>query len=139
MLCLPQFEPKAAALAESGFDADAPAHALDSFLDNREADARAAISVAVEAEKETENLLLVFGSDADAVVFDPDADPGALVCLVSHSMGEGNLLRPDTDERGHVWSGKFQGIAQQVEEHLVERWLVGQRCRPGPDGFHSRV
>src|SRR5258706_10634598 len=46
---LPQLKPKAAALAGSGFHAHPSAHAFDSRLDNRQADAGAGIFLSLQA------------------------------------------------------------------------------------------
>ena len=69
----PEFDPKPAALAGSRFDTGVAAHTCHAFLDDGKANAGAGIFVAVEAVKEAEDLLLMFGVDTDAVVFDPDA------------------------------------------------------------------
>src|SRR5579862_3187815 len=74
LVCLPQVEPETATVVGRGLDADASAHAFDSFLNNGQANACAFVGVAVEPEEKTKNLLLMFGGDTDAVIFHPDTN-----------------------------------------------------------------
>src|SRR5580704_7665343 len=82
---LAQLEPKMTALAGGGHHAHAPAHALHRLLDNRQADTRARMLFSVQAGEQAEDLALVVGGDAGAVVFHPDADiPGLFLRSQPH-------------------------------------------------------
>src|SRR6185436_8357761 len=71
--CLLEFQPKAAAFTWFGFDADLAAHALSGFADEGQADAGAFIAL-VELLEHAEDALLIFAGDADAVIFEPEAN-----------------------------------------------------------------
>ena len=94
-----KFEPEAAAAAGLGFDADFAAHAGDGFLDDSEADAGAGVFIAVvEAFEDAENAFAMFRSDADAVVFDPDADEIAVAFFANDDFGS------------HSFGAEFDGV-----------------------------
>ena len=70
-------EPEAAPVAGRGIEPQFAAETFDAFADEREADASAGIDLeGMEALEQAEYLFMVVGMDADAVVFDGDADEG---------------------------------------------------------------
>src|SRR5580658_453278 len=69
-----QLKPQTAALAGNGFHAHPAAHALDPFLDNGQPDARALVLLSLQPGEEAEDLALMAGGDAGAVVFHPNAN-----------------------------------------------------------------
>src|SRR4051812_32859111 len=68
-----QVDPEAGTLSDCGFDANTALHAGDPAPDQREADAGPGNFVSVKALEDAEDSFVMFGSDADAVVFDPDS------------------------------------------------------------------
>ncbi len=67
----PKLDPEATALSKARFDTARAAHALSVAGDNGEADARASKFFRTRPPfKDTENLLMRLGSDADAIVLD---------------------------------------------------------------------
>ncbi len=83
---MPELDPKAAAFARFRLHADTAAHAFGSPLGDGQAHAGAGIGLdGMEPLEQAEELAQVTVLDADAVVFDPEADK-ALV-----------LLRPQAD------------------------------------------
>ena len=65
-------DPKAAAFAGLGFDADLAAHALDGFADDSEADAGAFVFLIwIEALEHHEYAFLGLSANADARVLEP--------------------------------------------------------------------
>ena len=72
-----KFEPETAALAGRRFEAEFTLEAFDAFADKSETDAGSRIGMRrVEAFEEAEDFLVVVRMDANAVVFDGDADEG---------------------------------------------------------------
>src|ERR1700733_13354230 len=69
-----QLKPETAALAGTGYNAHPAAHAFDPFLDNGQAYACALEFLSVQAGEEPEDLAMIIGGDAGAVVFHPKAD-----------------------------------------------------------------
>src|SRR3954468_7056285 len=70
-----QFHPKAAPRAGRGFHTHASAHPLDGFADNCQSNAGAGIGIdAVQAFEHSEDALMIFRTDANAIVLNPKAD-----------------------------------------------------------------
>src|SRR5947207_8889632 len=68
-----QINPKATAFPELRFQADAAAHPFDGFSDDGQPDSGPGIFFnAMEAFEEVEDSVMMFGRDADAIVFDVD-------------------------------------------------------------------
>lgn len=99
-----EFYPKAAALAGGGFKAELAAHAGNRFTDDGQAGAGAVVGAAVQAFKEAKDALVVFGGDADAVVFEPEAD------------GVGVGFGAEADMGTLAGGDEAEGIAQEVGE-----------------------
>ena len=72
-------------MAKLGFHADASAYAFDPFLYDREADAGAWILFAMQAGKQTKDLLSMIGSDPNAIIFHPYTNE---LCLFFHSQSQ---------------------------------------------------
>src|SRR5882672_605410 len=68
-----KFQPEATAHSRLGFKPDFAAHTLSGFAYERKADASAVVAL-VESLEHAENALLVFSRDADAIIFEPEAD-----------------------------------------------------------------
>src|SRR6185503_2408979 len=69
-----QFDPKAAAFANFGINADATAHSFGAFAHDGQSYPCAHIRrTAVQPLEQTKNATLVFGGDSNAIVFDPNA------------------------------------------------------------------
>src|SRR4051794_36524946 len=71
-----EFNPKGTAFPRLGVQAEGASHFMDPSLDNRQSHPSAGIPRAgVQPLKDFENAILVFGSDADAIVryTEPDA------------------------------------------------------------------
>ena len=76
-----QLNPEAAARTGSRFDANAATHSLDAFAHDGQADARARIRVrAVKPFEHSKNAFMIFGLDADTVVFNPQPHKFAIEC-----------------------------------------------------------
>src|SRR5579885_2195064 len=81
-----KFDPETAAVADTRFEPDTSAHALDALADDCQPHTGARIGiVGVEAFEKPEDLLVMGGINADALVLDINARGGAL------------LLGPDAD------------------------------------------
>src|SRR4029077_19004905 len=96
-----KFEPESAAFAGLRFDADCAVHALGGFADEGEADAGAFVAL-VELLEHAENALLIFGGDADPVIFEPEADEAAV------------RFRRDAHVRDFPRLNEFDGVGQEV-------------------------
>src|SRR5205823_4790053 len=111
--CFGQFHPEAAPFAGFGFEADGAAHSLGGFLDNRKANASPLVFVIrVNAAKNLEDTIAVFGRDADALVFHPDADVFGNWLGAHHHFGRAS--RRD----------EFAGVDQEVGQNLGEHGLL---------------
>src|SRR6185436_10554213 len=103
-----EFDPETTALAGSGFDAHFPAHALGGAADNREAEAAAFVTAGVaQALKHLEQVVLFAFGDANAVVFDPDAQEKAARFGTQHDLWRS--IRHDV----------LNGIAEEICQALL--------------------
>src|ERR1041385_2424726 len=109
-----QLNPKVAAFLELRVETDLRVHAFDGLAHDGQANARSLVSRGrMNSLEEAENALVIFGSDADAVVLKPHADRS-----VTHRL-RGNL---------EVWSGsgenEFYGVAQEVGNALGQKGFI---------------
>src|ERR1043166_8318501 len=111
-----QLHPKATSLPASGLQPHLPAKAFDPVFHNCQADACAPVSRAVQSREETEDLLLVFRGDPDAVVLHPETDELA------------SFFGPQPDQRRLPRGYKFQRITHEIDHHLPQSRRVGQYC-----------
>ena len=101
-------EPEGAALAKDAVEADAAAHGLDQLPADGQPDAGAFDigGLGTETRKGQENLVMVFGGDADAGVGDADAQHAGLGDRAAYGHGA-------------AFSIVFHGVRQEVQEHLT--------------------
>ena len=75
MRCSAKLEPEAAAFASFAFKSDAAAHAFEAPADQGQAYAGAGIVfLRMKALEQAEDLFVILGSDADALIGHPNAD-----------------------------------------------------------------
>ena len=109
--------------AGGGFEADLAIHAAEKAFDDGQAKSFAAGAVdGIELVEHLEDLLLVFGGDADAVVGDGIDAMNALDAAV------------DADREGPIGTAVFNGIVDQVREDLGQLSGVGKALGQRLDG-----
>src|SRR5436190_6227842 len=128
-----EFEPEATAVSRRGIDAEFAAEAFDAFADKSEANTSTRIGVAgMQTLEEAEYFLVVVGMDADAVIFDGDADEtGRLGREASPYLGG------DAEVGCDVRRDKFQRVADEVGQDLLEDRLVANDFAEGRHDFDA--
>src|ERR1044071_7521359 len=101
VIAVPEFQPETAAAFRFGFHANASAHAFDHFAHQREANASALV-IAAQPLEHSENFLLIFPWNSNAIVFKPNSDK------ILATFG------PDKNTRRFSRPHKFHRVVQQV-------------------------
>lgn len=109
-----KIDPEAAAFAGFRFDANAAAHAFNTFAHDGEADTGAVVASTVEPFEDAENALFILRGNADAVVFDPNAGGTVL------DFGA------DADVRNFAFFDEFEGVAEEIGTDLSEDGFLGE-------------
>src|SRR6266436_4307057 len=111
-----EIQPEAAAFAWRGLNPDFALHAFGGFANEGKADAGAFVTL-VELLEHTENSILIFLRNPDAVVFKPETDDIAA------------RFRPDTRMRNFTGLNEFDRVGQQIGEALDEARFIGDNGR----------
>lgn len=112
-----------AALAGRAFDGNLAAHQVEETLGDGQAQAGAAIAAgggAISLAEGIEDVLLLLGRDADAFVADAEFE----VVFAGDQNAQTNA----------AGFGEFDGIAQQVEEDLLEAQRIAEHFVLGSGG-----
>src|SRR5260221_3808974 len=111
--CRLELDPEAAAVTETRFDAHLASHPLDRFAHDRESyPGPRIVIIGVQPLEHAKDPRLVLGSDADPVVFHPDAHQAVVPLRVDPQLG------------GALGRNELQPVAEQIGEHLRQRRRV---------------
>ena len=124
-------EGEARALARRALHLDASPHHLHQFLADGQAQAAAAIATGgagVALGEGLEQLPKGVATDADATVADGEHQVRLALAVAAAADGQGHM----------ALLGEFQGVAQQVHQHLLEACRVAQRA-PRHAAFQADV
>src|SRR3954468_17967746 len=126
-----QIEPKGAAAARLGVDADSASHALSRFFHDGQSDPGPLI-IFTQTLENTENLFLRLLWDPYAVVLNEKpyhALMSSQLCAARNVQGWIGALGPDAHARMLSWRHEFHCVSKQVGEALRDRCRVPKHSR----------